>query len=30
MYSGGWAHDDEGTGENPGKGDVGDLVGFIV
>jgi hypothetical protein len=25
MYSGGWAHDDEGTNENPGKGDVGDF-----
>ena len=25
MYSGGWAHDDEGTGENPGKGDEGDF-----
>jgi DNA modification methylase len=28
MYSGGWAHDDEGTGENPGKGDVGDFSRF--
>jgi hypothetical protein len=28
MYSGGWAHDDEGTNENPGKGDVGDFSRF--
>ena len=25
MYSGGWAYDEEGTGENPGKGDEGDF-----
>ncbi len=25
MYSGGWAHDDLGTNENPGKGDIGDF-----
>ena len=25
MFSGGWAFDDEGTGENPGKGDEGDF-----
>ena len=25
MYSGGWAFDEEGTGENPGKGDEGDF-----
>jgi len=25
MYSGGWAHDDLGTNENPGKGDAGDF-----
>jgi adenine specific DNA methylase Mod len=24
MFSGGWAYDEEGTGENPGKGDEGD------
>jgi hypothetical protein len=28
MYSGGWAHDDLGTNENPGKGDVGDFSRF--
>jgi DNA modification methylase len=28
MYSGGWAHDDEGINENPGKGDVGDFSRF--
>ena len=25
MFSGGWAYDEEGTGENPGKGDEGDF-----
>ena len=25
MFSGGWAFDEEGTGENPGKGDEGDF-----
>ena len=25
MYSGGWAYDEEGTGEHPGKGDEGDF-----
>jgi len=25
MYSGGWEYDEEGTGENPGKGDEGDF-----
>ena len=25
MFSGGWAYDAEGTGENPGKGDEGDF-----
>jgi len=29
MYSGGWAHDDLGTNENPGKGDVGDFSRFL-
>jgi len=29
MYSGGWAHDDEGTGENPGKGDEGDFSRYF-
>ena len=28
MYSGGWAHDDLGSDENPGKGDVGDFSRF--
>jgi len=28
MYSGGWAHDDLGINENPGKGDVGDFSRF--
>ncbi len=28
MYSGGWAQDDLGTNENPGKGDVGDFSRF--
>jgi hypothetical protein len=28
MYSGGWARDDLGTNENPGKGDVGDFSRF--
>jgi DNA modification methylase len=28
MYSGGWAHDDLGTNENPGKGDAGDFSRF--